>query len=63
MATELTTEVIGKALTGIIGLTMGVLLLRRWRATGSRVVLHWAIFFLPQRGGTEYLSVQGDNAL
>jgi hypothetical protein len=46
VTTGLGIQVAGKAFTGILGLAKGTLLVRRWRMTRSRIVLHWAIFFL-----------------
>jgi len=47
---ELLVQATGKLAIAATAVTLGVLLLQRWRQTGSRVVLHWAIMFVSSIG-------------
>ena len=50
MPLELMVEAVGKTSVAFTGLVFGEMLLQRWRQTGSRVILHWAVMVLSAMG-------------
>jgi hypothetical protein len=50
MTGQAVVEMVGKTVIALSGVYMGLLLLRKWQETRSRVVLHWTVFFLATVG-------------
>lgn len=50
MTGQAVVELLGKTVIALSGAYMGLLLLRTWQETRSRVVLHWTVFFLATVG-------------